>query len=187
MATDFIIDMETLGQEDRSVILSIGLFPIPEEEDYTLEELLARGVYFKIERESQIKLGRIAEQDTINWWKAQGEAAREVLSSKDCWPFEIVHRHLMGALKQFGYDSKYSRIWSRGMIDQRWLQSLCKMYKLEEIPFWLWRDIRTILEFLTGSPYGTIKDSDPRFIKHNALHDCVLDYLRLKEAFENAQ
>lgn len=193
MATDFIIDMETLGQADRAVVLSIGVFPIPEEDPkevfgYSMVETCSMGYYAKIERESQIKLGRTIEQDTLNWWKAQGDSARNVLSSTGCWEFEKVHKDIMAILRNYDYNPKNSRIWSRGMIDQRWFQSLCRTYHLEEIPFWIWRDIRTALEILTGSPFGTLKEEDDLgFIKHNALHDCVLDYYRLKEAFENAK
>lgn len=191
MAVDFIFDAETLGKVDDSVILSIGILPCPEDmqKTYTIKELYSTGLHIKLDRDQQLKYGRKIEQDTVDWWKKQGAAARDVLINKNL--VDIVQAQL--TIRKFmfdnGFDRQKSKIWSRGMIDQRWWQSLCKTCQqinpdvTDFLNFGIWRDVRTALELLTGNPKGCIEDSDPNFIKHNALCDCCMDFLRFQGAY----
>lgn len=190
MATDFIIDFETLGVSDDSVLLSIGVLPCPDYEEYSINELISKGLYLKLNREQQFNAGRKIDNETLSWWEQQGDDAKHVLSSKNLIDITKAQLKVRAFCFENGFDKNNSRIWSRGLIDQRWWQSFCKTCQKYDsnindfLSFWLWRDIRTAMELLTGSTKGKISDDDPRFIKHNALSDCVMDYLRLQEALK---
>lgn len=188
MATDFIIDMETLGKSDSSVILSIGVLACPEEYTTDINALLKNGYYAKLNREEQFNAGRTADKDTIEWWQSQSDSAKEVITNTNLKSITKAQLEIRAFMFEHGYSRKESRIWSRGMIDQRWWQSLCKTCQKYDkditdfLPFWLWRDTRTALEILTGDPNCDNLVNTNNVIKHNALYDCVLDYLKLQGA-----
>lgn len=194
MSVDFIFDIETLGKTDGCVLLSFGILPCPEDltKEYSIEELTNSGLYVKLNREEQIKYGRSVEQETVDWWSKQDKAARLVLSNDNLT--DNVFAYFM--VRKFMFDNgldKNSKIWSRGMIDQRWWQSWnmsCQKMNSDVVDFlgfWLWRDIRTALELMTGNPNGniSINDVSKNIIKHNALSDCILDFYRFQEAVNN--
>lgn len=192
MATDFIVDFETLGVTDDSVLLSVGILPCPDiSGTYTVKDLISSGLYIKFNREQQYKAGRKLDSNTLEWWEKQGDAAKIVLSNTNLHDIVKAQLTIRSFMFEHGFDKRESKIWSRGMIDQRWWQSFCMTCATLDqnvndfLPFQNWRDIRTILEVLTGSTKGSIQDDDPRFIKHNALSDCVLDYLRMQNALLN--
>lgn len=188
MATDFIVDMETLGKADNSVILSIGVLACPEKETKNIKALIQNGYYVKLKRDQQIQAGRTADKDTVDWWKSQGESAKAVFATTDLKDIVQAQLEIRAFMFEHGYSRQESRIWSRGMIDQRWWQSLCKTCQsinsdiTDFMPFWIWRDIRTALEILTGDPNCDSLVDESAVIKHNALYDCVLDYLKLQGA-----
>ena len=188
MATDFIVDMETLGKTDDSIILSIGVLPCPEEEITNVNTLLRSGYYVKLNRDQQIKAGRKADKETVKWWKSQGDAAKAVFANTDLKDIVQAQLEIRAFMFERGYSRNESRIWSRGMIDQRWWQSFCKTCQsinsdiTDFLPFGIWRDTRTALEILTGDPNCNNMVNIEQFIKHNALYDCVMDYLKLQGA-----
>ena len=191
MATDFIIDFETLGTSDDSVLLSIGVLACPSEKTISIKDLLTNGLYIKFNREQQFKAGRKVDPYTLEWWEKQGDEAKNVLSSTNLTDIVKAQLKIRSFCFEHGFDKQNSRIWSRGMVDQRWWQSFCKTCQNYNpninafLGFWLWRDVRTAMELLTGTTKGSIADDDPRFIKHNALSDCCMDFLRLQEALGN--
>lgn len=190
MATDFIVDMETLGKADNSVILSIGVLACPEPPITDMIELVHRGYYVKLNREQQIKAGRTADKETIEWWKNQSDSARDVMASTNLKDIVQAQLEIRSYFFENGYSRNESRIWSRGMIDQRWWQSLCKTCQqlnpdiTDFLPFYLWRDIRTALEILTGDPNCNNMVNTASMIKHHALYDCAADYIKLQGAID---
>lgn len=190
MATDFIVDMETLGKADNSVILSIGVLACPEPPITDMIELVRRGYYVKLNREQQIKAGRTADKETIEWWKNQSDSARDVMASTNLKDIVQAQLEIRSYFFENGYSRNESRIWSRGMIDQRWWQSLCKTCQqlnpdiTDFLPFHLWRDIRTVLEILTGDPNCNNMVNTASMIKHHALYDCAADYIKLQGAID---
>ena len=187
MAKMFILDCETLSTRDNAVVLSIGMTFITDMDNAntSYNELLTRGIHFKLNREEQIKKNRHISQSTVDWWKSQGDAAKTVLSSDGALPFYAYFTTLKTYLEQNGYSSKTDYVFSRGLIDQRWLDTLCEDFGVSEplIPYWNFRETRTALELLTGNPNGRVFIDEKTFIKHNALHDCAMDALRLIDAF----
>jgi len=67
-----MVDIETLGLESGSVILSVGAVRFD-------AEGLGDEFYRSISRESCESVGLDVDQDTLEWWRDQGEEARHVL------------------------------------------------------------------------------------------------------------
>ena len=66
MATDFIVDFETLGVTDDSVLLSVGILPCPDiSGTYTVKDLISSGLYIKFNREQQYKAGRKIDSSEV--------------------------------------------------------------------------------------------------------------------------
>ncbi len=79
-----------------------------------------------------------------------------------------------------------SYVWARGNLDQLVLDSMEEQLQIEPIfPFKRWRDVRTAVDFLTGTTNGYCKVNYPGFdpylhiTKHNPIDDCVLDVMQL--------
>jgi len=90
-------------------------------------------------------------------------------------------------LKTINYDFKNDFIWVRGAaFDPPIIQSLFYDFNFKNpMNFWKVRDIRTLIDISTGSRNGLLelKYTPEWIVKHNALHDCILDYLRIKQLY----
>jgi len=64
MSRIFVLDCESLGVADNSIVLSIGMTYFDEGESPTFDDLLERGYYTKCERKEQKAAGR-AEQGAL--------------------------------------------------------------------------------------------------------------------------
>lgn len=77
---DVMIDLETLGTQPGSVILSIGavLFdPKPKGEG---DLILGKEFYCVVGQPTCIAAGLTVDQSTLDWWEKQSEEARTVLA-----------------------------------------------------------------------------------------------------------
>jgi hypothetical protein len=136
-----------------------------------------RGVYYCFDVEAQ---KRPIEVDTLSYWKTQ--------SKEDLKPFAFHNYSVNEVLKKTNQYlrnnnfSKNDKVWSKGMIDKFFYQSLFKKFPTE-IQHYQWRDSSTALEVLTGSVNGTIKNEEFK-IKNHALYNCAMEYKRLREALK---
>ena len=190
MARDFIVDFETMGTMDNSVLLSIGVLACPDDYVTDITELRKNGIHIKFNREQQINLKRQVDAQTIEWWKRQGTSAKAVLSNDNLVRIESAYWTIRSFCFEHGYIVKQSKIWSRGLIDQRWWSSYVKdCQKIDNnitdfLPFNMWRDVRTLLDFLICDANGR-QEAIPvnaNIIKHNALDDCCLNFLYMQNA-----
>lgn len=193
-----VIDIETLGVSDDSIVLSIGVVIADVQQDLSFAELVNSGLYLKVDVSEQQLAGRITDESTVKWWMSQGDAAKRVLAKKKTdVPVEEVVPHMLTYFEKTGYNAEKNTWWSRGPLDCRVLSNFflktssfydetLRNPDNHPLKFWMWRDIRTALEILTDSAYG--KDhalqSYPGMIPHNALHDAACDFIRLREAFK---
>lgn len=180
---DFLMDFETLGTEDSAVLLSVGVMKCPKtitDEERQNPILLEKyTLHFKIDREEQIKNKRTIDKDTIEWWKKQNIDAKNILTNSNCYNSKTIYNELLKFFTDAGFDAKKHTIWSRGLIDQRWWQSYCRTFNFYDfLPFWCWRDTRTLLDVLTNDPNGNIFTFNG-LVKHNSSHDCILDFIRM--------
>lgn len=191
MIYHLVVDLETLDTIPTSVILSFGcsLFAF-EEKNADFEHYIKTGFYTKLSPIEQIKSGRTTDQGTIDWWKKQGKEAQKVLIPQKT---DITLRECLlqftDYLNNSRYDHKKSYCWCRGAsFDWPIIEDAFRQYKLK-LPYngWKIRDIKTAIDIMAGADngmYNLKNGTPPAFIKHDSLHDCALDILRLKELYD---
>lgn len=187
--THYAFDLETLGKKENAVILSIGVVPFTFESNATFSELLDAGLYLKLSVEKQVQMGRKIEKDTVEFWKKQGDEAREVLTptAKDVDPIAAC-KIIDGFIKENGVDKERSWFWSRGnAFDFGKIEDLYDSYGIP-LPFlgFMQRDIRTMVDCFCGTTRGKVKAVRPQdgFIYHNALHDAASDVAKMIEIYD---
>ena len=185
-----VVDLETLGVNDaNTTILSLAAVPFRFGEVTPYSELLERGFYRKLNAIDQLKRGRSKEQSTVEWWQKQSPEAQAngFTPSKEDVTIDQALRELKQWVQSTDYDFKNSWIWCRGLDFDK--PKLDKSYEFVGIdtPFnmWRWRDIRTMIDCLTGSMNGKyILENEPKeFILHHCLHDAAHDVAVMQEIY----
>lgn len=196
MIKDFIIDCETLGDKPNSMVVdvSVVVFDPDPTKVQSFDELVASGRRFKLNLKSQ-KDVRLAQKETIDWWKEQSKEARQHLyPSDEDVTIEEATMAVLDYLKKSGVDKWKSQGWCRGqsfdfplfvdMIAQTFKTNYTQ--NIEPVKFWAQRDIRTAIEayslqrgvIMTPLRKGVLDG----FVAHNSIHDCVKDIIMLKTA-----
>lgn len=189
--THFVFALKTLGILPNSVCLSLGIVPFQFENNTNFKELVNSGFYVKLDVKEQIqKYKRTVSDDTMHWWKKQGEDAKKILkpSSRDVC-LEEAMENLWEFLLSNNYDPRNSYLWSRGnLFDFGKMESIFHDLGMKE-PYngWKVRDIRTMIDCLCGVTNGKIKPLGPRegIIPNNALHDAANDAMTMIEVFQS--
>jgi hypothetical protein len=191
MITHLNFDLETLGKKSTSVVLSMACIAFTFEDDTPYSQYILDGFYVKFNPIEQLKMGRTTDQDTINWWKEQNEDARKVtLPSEDDVTVKEGLLMLRDYISKTKYEWKRGYCWCRGnYFDFPMIEDLHDQVGLK-LPFNTWkiRDIRTMIDVLTGSDRGeyNLRDGLPKeYVNHHALHDAALDVMRMKEIFKS--
>lgn len=185
----YCLDIETLGVESSSVILSAAIIYWSPDEDFDYAELLKRGLYVKFSADAQIKMGRTVDKGTVEWWSKQGEYQRKLALSRgpdDLSPEDGIAK-LRAYYKDVAQADKNKIIWTRGSLDQVCIDSLSRQLKVEDVaPYNVYRDVRTSIDLLCDSAKSGYCEVDhPTFsqfdvIKHHPLHDCAYDIMMLR-------
>lgn len=157
---DIMLDLETLATSPDSVILTMGAVKF---NPFDLTEEIDNGLYFRINVDEQINLGRHVDDGTVAWWGTQSDAVREeALGEQDRVSLEDFTKELNKFV--VGAD----RIWAQGPVfDIVILENLYRQLgKPAPWPYYVIRDSRTLLKALgdTRQHSGML---------HNALADCV--------------
>jgi hypothetical protein len=161
---DVMVDLETMGVEPGSAITSIGaVFFNPETGDM--------GSEFKvnINLHSSDEVGAIIDENTMDWWVKQSEAAQQGLA--DPKPID-----LKDALFNFGawlmQNHKDPYLWGNGVLfDNLFLRTAYKQVGWKcPWHFRNDRDVRTLVAIgaRLGIRYG---DDKERLVHHDALDD----------------
>ena len=188
----FIFDVETLGKESNSVILSMAAIYFNPDDTPSHTQLRESAFFCKFDVNDQIKrLDRKVGKTTIDWWAKQCENVR-VKSFKPNSEYDVPFEQGYEAMRQWANTKNDSKcwVWARGNLDQLVLDSMEEQLKLEPIwPFSRWRDIRTAIDFLYGTTTGYIEVDTPAWVeafdsklhitKHNPVDDCVFDAMQL--------
>jgi hypothetical protein len=193
----FIFDVETLGKESNSVILSMAAIYFEPDKEPSHTQLRDSAFFVKFDVQDQIKrLNRKVGKTTIEWWSKQCENARNksFKPRADDITFEIGYE----AMRQWANTKNYSKcwVWARGNLDQLVLDSMEEQLELKPIwPFSRWRDIRTAVDFLYGTTNGYVEVDTPAWVeafdsklhitKHNPIDDCIFDAMQLMYGKKN--
>lgn len=182
----FMFDVETLGVDSNSVILSAGLIHFDPEKKPSYQDLLDDACFVKFKAKEQVEMKRSVDLGTLEWWKNQHEYVRGCSmepSSEDVTSeqaFTIMHNYM----NRFPNSDKQT-MWARGSLDQMVIDNLAR--KIDSQPltgYNMWRDVRTAIDILYGTTNGYCEIDFPGFerasvIKHHPVHDCALDIMML--------
>lgn len=166
---DVMIDIETASTKRNGLILSVAAVKFDPFSDQVFD-----GIYLKPDLESQLQIGRIADDSTIEWWAKQDEAIRnESWGDEDRLPLD----QFLEQFNKFVWNSK--KYWAKGptfdmiiMEDFYASQSRPVPWKYHEV-----RDVRTIYDL---APELIITNTEA----HNCLADCVVQIEILQKIFK---
>lgn len=183
----FMFDIETLGVESDSVVLSAALVHFTPGKNESYQNLLDNACYVKFKAKEQVEvLKRSIDVGTLEWWKNQHHYVRslaldpsaEDLSASDA--FIVLHNYMNK------YDiNREQTMWARGSLDQLAIDSLARKVDSQVLTSYnRWRDVRTAIDIMYGTTNGYTDVVYPDFqraavIKHHPVHDCALDAMML--------
>lgn len=171
-------DIETLGTEPGSIILSAGLLTFDMHALNTFEELVNQGTEIILDIDSQREAGCVENKSTLKWWEQQGEAAQRVLYAAFRTPVREFYTVMQDRLNLTPFDTQRLEWFARGpTFDMVLTEVMFKKFNLTPFwKFWLVRDSRTWFD-AKGLTLEQVKVI-PEFagmIPHNALHDAAWD------------
>lgn len=155
-----MLDLETLATSPDAVVLTFGAIKF---DPFDTAKEMSDGIYFRINVDEQIALGRRVDQGTVDWWGTQSaEVREEALGETDRVSIEDFTK----ALNKFVVGS--TRIWAQGPVfDIVILENLYRQIgKPAPWQYYAIRDSRTLLKALGD-------DRKSGALLHNALADAV--------------
>lgn len=187
----FMFDIETLGVESNSVILSMACIHFDPTNKQTHQQIRDGAFFAKFDVQDQVhRLGRKIDKDTVEWWKKQCENTR--IKSFKPSPNDVQYEVGCEAMREWvnSKNDKNSWVWARGSLDQVVFDSITKQCGLDPIfHFSRWRDVRTAVDFMYNTKDGYCKVETPpweetfdpflHITKHNPIDDCVYDIMML--------
>jgi DNA replication protein DnaD len=183
----FMFDVETLGKESNSVILSLAAIYFDSATKPSPQELRDSAFFVKFNVEDQIKrLNRKVGKTTMQWWAKQCDNVRK--TSFDVSPSDVIFEDGYEKLRQWAEskNDKKCYVWARGNLDQLIIDSFEEQLEIQPIwPFQRWRDVRTAIDILYNTNRGYCKvdylgfDPTLHITKHNPTDDCVYDIMQL--------
>ena len=183
----FVFDVETLGVESTTVILSAALVYFDPEKNPSYQDLLDGALFVKFNAKDQAKrLGRTVDVGTLEWWQNQHDYVKSV--SLEPSVNDVLAEDGITMLHNYMNKIPNARsltMWTRGSLDQMAIDSLCKKVDMQLLTGYnVYRDVRTAVDCFTGSKNGYCNVDYPGFeraavIKHHPVHDCALDAMML--------
>jgi hypothetical protein len=172
----FIFDVETLGKQSNSVILSMACIYFKPEEEPDHNKLRQDAFFAKFDVVDQMKrLHRTSGKSTMEWWAKQCDNVKNwsFKPNPDVdEKFEDGYERMREWVKSKNDNDCW--VWARGNLDQ------LVMDDIEE---------QIGLDFLYGTKNGYVKvvtppwiepfDSNIHITKHNPVDDCILDAMQL--------
>ena len=165
-----MLDLETLSTKPDATVLTFGACKF---NPYKQEDI-DKGIYFRINVDEQITLGRDVDDSTVEWWGKQAEDVREeALGDGD----RITLEQFTKELNRFIVGAK--NIWAQGPVFD--IVILENLYRQIGLPcpwqFWQIRDSRTLL-----STHGDPREKNKVGL-HNALEDAVSQAQAVQHVF----
>lgn len=155
-----MLDIETLATSPDAVVLTFGAIKF---DPFNPSIQMSDGIYFRIDVDEQINLGRRVDEGTVAWWGTQSaEVREEALGETDRVSLEDFAK----ALNKFVVG--VTRIWAQGPVfDIVILENLYRQIgKPAPWQYYSIRDSRTLLKALGDDRKGGA-------LLHNALADAV--------------
>lgn len=170
-----MIDLETLGTERDSVILSLGAVKFDRKKIYEDD-----GLYLQLNWQEQLDCGGTVTEGTIRFWLGQPRAARDAVLNK------ARLKHLDAALSELGAwflksvrKPKNCCVWAKGpAFDLSLVGDLYRRLDRGEPPwpYWSERCVRTAL--MLNAAYKVPRPEE--MTEHHAFHDAVYQALQVQ-------
>ena len=194
----FIFDVETLGKESNSVILSMAAIYFDPDKGQSYKELYNDAFFVKFDVVDQMKrLDRKVGKTTMQWWAKQCDNVK-IKSFKPNPAIDVKFEDGYEAMRQWAATKNDDKcyVWARGNLDQLVLDSFEEQLEIKPIwPFGRWRDVRTAVDFLYGVTNGYVTVEVPPWVdafdaalhvtKHNPIDDCCFDAMQLMYGKKN--
>lgn len=196
----FIFDVETLGKESNSVILSMAAIYFDPDKGPSYKEMYDDAFFVKFDVVDQMKrLDRKVGKTTMQWWAKQCDNVK-IKSFKPNPAVDVKFEDGYEQMRQWAESKNDSKcyVWARGNLDQLVLDSFEEQLELTPIwPFQRWRDVRTAVDFLYGVNTGYVTVEVPPWVesfdpalhvtKHNPIDDCCYDAMMLMYGKKNEE
>ena len=182
-----VLDIETLGNVNNSVILSVGMVACDSTKDYTFKELIENGYYAKLDVKAQVDAGRKIHKDTLDWWVTQDAALKRLKPLKTDLHWKNLREDMIRWLTKQGVDITKAKYYSRGShFDFGILHDLFRITEGcsdTDLPwrFWNLHDSKTVILTLLDVSHQLGVEPEG-FIHHNCLHDAAREYLAMETA-----
>jgi hypothetical protein len=182
-----VLDIETLGNVNNSVILSVGMVACDSTKDYTFKELIENGYYAKLDVKAQVDAGRKIHKDTLDWWVTQDAALKRLKPLKTDLHWKNLREDMIRWLTKQGVDITKAKYYSRGShFDFGILHDLFRITEGcsdTDLPwrFWNLHDSKTVILTLLDVSHQLGVEPEG-FIHHDCLHDAAREYLAMETA-----
>jgi len=182
-----MFDVETLGTESNSVLLSLACIHFDPNTKPTYKELKDSAYFVKFSVRDQVdNYARKINKGTLEWWEKQCQNVKN-------WSFipDKSDKTLLEGLQEFhawvaSKNDPECTVWARGSMDEVVLQACERATNSDHIfPYNRWRDVRTAIDIFYNSSNGYCDVDHPDFLyerdvtKHNPIDDCALDIMML--------
>ena len=181
-----IVDIETMGVESTTVVLSFGATHLTDQTD-DYQKMLDNSLFVKFDIASQYQAGRTDTPSTLAWWDRQVDAVKEASlwpnPAKDIHPAEalgIIRYWIMQRLKP------NESVFARGSMDPVALDSIARTFDVPPVVgYTRYYDVRTAIDMAYDSAsQGYVEVDRPTFdlsmvLKHHPVHDCAYDGMML--------
>jgi hypothetical protein len=188
----FGLDIETLGTESNSVILSIGIVYVDNPEPKSYQQVVDKSIFVKLSAKEQIEsFGRKVDKNTVDWWNKQGDVQKKTnfIPSKTDFSVAEAIRVCREWVQRMDPEGK-ALVWTRGSMDSMCLDSLFRVAGEKELFMYnRYRDVRTAVDLLyPNTSKNGYCDIDPsrcfgyereQVLKHHPVHDSAMDLCML--------
>jgi len=171
MSTDLMIDIETLGKNNNSHVLSVGM--VWWDKSHPDEEAISCPILIP----SLVQPKSIIDSDTVKWWMQQERDAQDILIGNHS---RESNELVAGKIKSAAESAR--RIWAKDPdFDCVILSNFIHNYLGAEWswPFWKNRSVRTVMDIVPDC-----KDLVMDGTAHNALADAQYQTKQMQHAFK---
>lgn len=171
-----MIDLETLGTERDSVILSLGAVKFDREKIYEDD-----GLYLQLKWQDQLNNGGTVTEGTLRFWLSQPAASRDAILNRNSaltpnWAISTLNDWFLNSVSK----PKYCRVWAKGPAFD--LSILGDLYQrqgqgMPPWPYWAERCVRTALMM---SGVNSIK-RPADMTEHHPFHDAVYQAMQVRK------
>jgi hypothetical protein len=172
---DIMLDLETLGTGQNSVILQVGLAIF----DITTGEV-GNTLELNISLQDSLDCGFSIDGRTVAWWMRQADGARQSVLASPSYPVEVA----LDLISDFVIQIKDPRLWSHATFDAPILNNYYqKMGKRPPYRYRQQMDLRT-MGFLCRELDFPLGKSPKIGERHTALADCLRQVKQLSAAYQ---